>query len=81
MGWLTSVLTSSTVDARGILQHGFALNVDPDMSYWYGIIGCGLRDHAIVSMADLLDPPPSMDAVINAVVESFGKVFEQEMMG
>ncbi len=68
------------VDARGITQHGFALNVAPDMSYWDGIIGCGLRDHAIVSMADLLDPPPSMEAVMEAVVESFGKVFEREMV-
>jgi lipoyl(octanoyl) transferase len=69
------------VDARGVTQHGLALNVDPDMSYWDGIIGCGLRDHAIVSMADLLDPPPSMEAVMDAVVESFGKVFEREMIG
>ncbi len=50
------------------------------MSYWDGIIGCGLPDHAIVSMADLLEPPPAMDAVMEAVVESFGKVFEQEMV-
>src|SRR5258707_495135 len=68
------------VDARGITQHGFALTVDPDMSYWDGIIGCGLRDHAIVSMADLLDAPPVIEAVMDAVVESFGKVFEREMV-
>jgi lipoyl(octanoyl) transferase len=68
------------VDARGVSQHGFALNLDPDMSYWEGIVGCGLRDYAIVSMADLLDPPPSMEAVMDAVVESFGKVFEREMV-
>ena len=68
------------VDARGVTQHGFALNVAPDMSYWDGIIGCGLRDRAIVSMADLLDPPPSMEAVMDAVVESFGKVFQREML-
>ena len=67
------------VDARGITQHGFALNVDPDMSYWDGIIGCGLRDHAVVSLADLLDPPPTMETVMDAVVESFGKVFAREM--
>ncbi len=69
------------VDARGVTQHGFALNVDPNMSYWEGIIGCGLRDHATVSMADLLDPPPAMADVMDAVVESFGKVFEREMEG
>ena len=68
------------VDARGVSQHGFALNVDPDMSYWNDIVGCGLRDHAPISLADLLDPPPSMGAVMDAIVESFGKVFEREMV-
>jgi lipoate-protein ligase B len=29
------------VDARGLSRHGFALNVDPDMTYWDGIIACG----------------------------------------
>jgi lipoate-protein ligase B len=67
------------VDARGISQHGFALNVNPDMSYFDGIVGCGLRDHASISLADLLEPPPAMNAVMDAVVESFGKVFERTM--
>jgi lipoyl(octanoyl) transferase len=67
------------VDARGVSQHGFALNVDPDMSYWSGIVGCGLADHAPISLADLLDPPP-MPAVMQAVVDSFGIVFEREMI-
>ena len=64
------------VDARGISQHGFALNVDPDMSYWEGIIGCSLREHAAISMADLLETPPAMGAVMDAVVESFAQVFQ-----
>ena len=68
------------VDARGVTQHGFALNVDPDMSYWNGIVGCGLRDHAPISLADLLDPAPPMPAVMQAVVDSFGIVFEREMV-
>lgn len=67
------------VDARGITQHGFALNVSPDMSYWDGIVGCGLRGHASIALADLVEPPPSLDAVMDAVVESFGKVFQRQM--
>ena len=67
------------VDARGISQHGFALNVDPDMSYWDGIVGCGLRDHVSISMADLLPEPPELDAVAEAVTQAFGRVFEREM--
>jgi len=67
------------VDARGITHHGFALNVNPDMSYWDGIIACGLRDEPVASLADLLDPMPSMDRVKQEVVSAFGEVFGYEV--
>lgn len=67
------------VDVRGVSRHGFALNVNPDMSYWQGIIGCGLVDYPVASLADLLDPPPAMPAVIAAVIAAFGEVFEYAM--
>ena len=66
------------VDVHGISQHGFALNVDPDMTYWDGIVGCGLRDHAAISMADLLEEPPAMAEVMDAVAETFALVFERQ---
>ncbi|MBI3162897.1 MAG: lipoyl(octanoyl) transferase, partial [Chloroflexi bacterium] len=50
------------VDARGVSRHGFALNVNPQMEYWDGIVACGLSE-PIVSLADLLDPAPSMERV------------------
>jgi lipoyl(octanoyl) transferase len=68
------------VDSRGVTRHGFALNVNPDMSYWDGIIGCGLPDHTSISLADLLDSPPPMEAVLDVVAEAFGRVFEREMV-
>jgi lipoate-protein ligase B len=68
------------VDARGISQHGFALNVSPDMRHWDGIIGCGLADHAAISLADLLPEPPAMPAVMDAVTAAFGRVFERQMV-
>ncbi len=64
------------VDAQGISRHGFALNVDPDMSYWDGILACGLANSPTVSLADLLSPVPSMDRVKQAVTATFGEVFE-----
>jgi lipoyl(octanoyl) transferase len=64
------------VDARGISRHGFALNVNPNMEYWDGIIACGLQDEPIVSLAELFEPPPTMERVkrevINAFQENFG---------
>ena len=67
------------VDARGVSRHGFALNVDPDMYYWNGIIACGLQDEPIVSIADVLESPPSMERVKREVVTAFSKVFELEV--
>lgn len=63
------------VDASGITRHGFALNVNPDMSYWDGIIPCGLTE-PVVSLADLIDPVPSMEEVKAKVGEVFRQIFE-----
>jgi len=66
------------VDARGVTRHGFALNVNPDMTYWDGIIACGLTGEPVVSLEDLLFPAPTMERVKQEVVRAFGEVFEYE---
>jgi lipoate-protein ligase B len=63
------------VDARGVSRHGFALNVNPDMEYWDGIIACGLQDEPVVSLSDLFDEPPEIEWVKSAVVRAFEEVF------
>jgi lipoyl(octanoyl) transferase len=68
------------VDVKGVSRHGFALNVDPDMLYWEGVIGCGLKDHAITRLSDFVQPVPSMEAVKQAVTAAFGEVFEFKMI-
>jgi len=67
------------VDARGVSRHGFALNVNPDMSYWDGIIACGLVGEPVLALADLLAPVPAMEQVKQEVVSAFGEVFEYEI--
>lgn len=67
------------VDARGVSRHGFALNVDPDMTYWEGIIGCGLKGLPVTSLAELLDPVPAMNTVEEAVIQAFSEVFDYQM--
>lgn len=62
------------VDVHGVTRHGFALNVNPDMEYWNGIIPCGLPE-PVVSLADLLDPVPSMEDVKARVKDSFRAIF------
>ena len=63
------------VDARGVSRHGFALNVNPDMEYWEGIMACGLQDEPVVSLADLFPQPPSMARVKQEVNIAFSEVF------
>ena len=67
------------VDVHGITRHGFALNVAPDMSYWQGIVPCGLTEFAMISLADLLEPVPSIEDVAEVVAEAFGDVFGYTM--
>lgn len=64
------------VDVKGITRHGFALNVNPNMEYWDGIIPCGLTE-PVVSLADLLDPPPTMEDVKRNVSKAFQAIFEK----
>jgi lipoate-protein ligase B len=67
------------VDARGVSRHGFALNVNPDMDYWDGIIACGLQNEPIVSLADLFVEAPPMERVKQEVITAFGEVLGYEI--
>ncbi len=69
------------VDARGISRHGFALNVNPDMNYWEGIIACGLQDEPVVSLEDLLSPVPPMQTVKDRVASAFAREFGYGLEG
>ena len=67
--------------SRGVTSHGFALNVNPDLTYFSHIIPCGLPDIAITSMAQELGWAPEMDTVMEVVIRSFARVFPLEMKG
>lgn len=67
------------VDAHGISRHGFALNVCPDMTYWEGIIACGLQNEPVASLEDLLNPVPGMEKVKQEVKQAFAEVFSCEV--
>lgn len=67
------------VDARGISRHGFALNVNPDMGYWQGIVPCGLSDDTMISMAELSNHSTQVDDLHRTLICSFGDVFSLQM--
>ena len=68
------------VDGRGVSQHGFALNVAPDLSYFDGIVPCGIHRWGVTSMAQLLGRPPNLDSVAAIVAEKFGEVFDVNLV-
>lgn len=68
------------VDSRGISRHGFALNVCPDMTFWDGIIACGLAHYPLVSLTDLTDAAPDMGEVKRQVSVAFGEAFGYEIL-
>ena len=61
--------------SRWVTMHGFALNVNPDLSFYNGIIPCGIFDHGVTSMEQLLGETQNNDNVKNMVIEKFNKYF------
>ncbi len=61
--------------ARGRTRHGFALNVDPDLSMFAHIVPCGIRNRGVTSLARVLGEAPDMRAVVDAVVAEFARSF------
>ena len=62
---------------RWVTFHGVALNVEPDLSHFNGIVPCGIRGHGVTSLADLGIPATMADvdeALRIAFVEVFGPV-------
>ncbi|HMH65051.1 MAG TPA: hypothetical protein VK515_05670 [Rhizomicrobium sp.] len=59
---------------RWVTLHGVALNVNPDLSHFSGIVPCGVRAHGVTSLADL-GIIISMADVDVALKQSFQKIF------
>ena len=63
---------------RWVSYHGFALNVNPDLSYFQKIIPCGIVDRGVTSMARLLGRNVAWDDVAARIVRCFCDVFAME---
>jgi len=61
--------------ARWVTYHGFALNVDPEMEHFEGIVPCGISDAGVMSMSDLITPVPDPPEIREELTSSFQDVF------
>ncbi len=64
------------IQKDGITSHGFALNVNPDLTYFDHIIPCGIRDHGVASLAQLVARPISVAQVLPSLIGAFADVFQ-----
>jgi len=66
--------------SRWITTHGFALNVATDLSYFAGIIPCGLHQVRMTSIERLTGRAPSLPDVAAIVARHFGEIFGRELV-
>lgn len=59
---------------RWISFHGIALNVEPELSHFDGIVPCGVSDRGVTSLVDL-GLPVTMPEVDSVLREQFERVF------
>lgn len=73
--------------SRYITTHGFALNIDPDLTFFDTsmIIPCGIEGRGVTSIANVLkesgrdEDVPLLDDVADVVAEKFEKVFNVDI--
>ena len=66
--------------SRWVTMHGFAFNVNPDLSYFNHIIPCGISDKAVTSMEMELGKKISMAEVKERVKFHIGRLFGMEIL-
>ena len=57
--------------SRWVTKHGLALNVNTDLSYFDGIIPCGLKGKAVTSMSKEIGQEVNIDEVIEELCHQF----------
>jgi len=66
--------------SRWVTMHGFALNVNTDLSYFNNIVACGIQHKQVTSIEKELGKKISMESVREKLKKNFEKVFDVEIL-
>jgi lipoyl(octanoyl) transferase len=67
--------------SRWITSHGFAFNVNTQLSHFDLIVPCGIRDKGVTSLSHLLDRPVALVEVETAAMHAVAEVFGRRLIG
>ena len=66
--------------SRWITMHGFALNVNTDLSYFENIIPCGIQNKQVTSMQKELNRIVPLDEVKEKLKRNFSEIFKVDII-
>ena len=62
-----------------VTLHGFAINCDTDLSWFDGIVACGLQDHDVTSLSELAGRRVTVQEIQPLVERHLADVFDLEL--
>jgi len=65
--------------SRWVTMHGFAFNVNTDLSYFNNIVPCGIVDKAVTSLEQEIGQKQDLAAVQAKVLAHFANLFQMEL--